>query len=156
MDSRQSESGRQHTANAQIIAWRPLPADAVEPEYDPRELPNYRDRLPREYLIKWTARGFRHTTWVPHGWLVGVSPGKLRYFIEKGPQLDLVTDDTLAAKGDEMVAPTITAVMKEHEANTRHFRETDDLETKWEGHGPPPDGDARFNLPIAWSVSLTF
>jgi hypothetical protein len=120
----------------------------VEPQLDPGELPNYRNRLPREYLVKWTGRGFRHTTWVPHGWLVAVAPGKLRNFIEKGPQLDLVTDDTLAAKGDEMVAPTITAVMEEH--NARHHREKDDLEAKWEGHGPPPDVDAKANLPVPW------
>lgn len=84
---------------------------------------------------------------------MAVAPQKLRNFIEKGPQLDLVTDDTLAAKGDEMVAPTITAVMEEHEATMRHHREKDDLETKWEGHCPPLDVDAQANLSVAWSVS---
>ncbi|CAK9780669.1 hypothetical protein CC85DRAFT_293493 [Cutaneotrichosporon oleaginosum] len=133
-----------------IIAWRPFPADAIEPDLEPEELPNYRDRLPREYLVKWTARGFRHSTWVPHGWLVAVAPQKLRNFIEKGPQLDLVTDDTLAAKGDETIAPTITAVMEELNATARHHREKDVLEAKWEGHGPPPDPDAQANLPLPW------
>ncbi|BEJ14072.1 hypothetical protein CspHIS471_0312460 [Cutaneotrichosporon sp. HIS471] len=136
-----------------IIAWRPFPADAVEPELEPGELPNYRDRLPREYLLKWSGRGFRHATWVPHGWLVAVAPQKLRNFIEKGPQLDLVTDDTLAAKGDEMIAPTITAVMEEHEAELRRHREKDDVEGKWEGQGPPPDVSAKDNLPVAWCTA---
>ncbi|GMK53689.1 hypothetical protein CspeluHIS016_0102750 [Cutaneotrichosporon spelunceum] len=133
-----------------IIAWRPFPADADEPERDPGDLPSYRDRLSREYLVKWNGRGFRHTTWVPHAWLLGVAPGKLRNCIEKGPQLDLVTDDTLAAKGDEMIAPTITAVMEEQDAQFHHNREKDDLERKWEGHGPPPHVTAQVNIPVQW------
>lgn len=85
---------------------------------------------------------------------MAVAPQKLRNFIEKGPQLDLVTDDTLAAKGDEMVAPTITAVMEG--ASVRHNVEPDDLEAKWEGHGPPPDVHAKENIPVTWSVSQSF
>lgn len=134
-----------------IIAWRPLPADAEEPVRQEGELPNYKDRLPREYLIKWKDRGFRHLTWVPHAWLLAINGSKLRNFINKGPQLDLVTNETLAAKGDEMSAPTIQDVLSE-EAQQRHPRELDALEEKWRGHGPPPDVDAQSSVPVDWST----
>lgn len=133
-----------------VIAWRPLPADAEEPPRKPGELPNYKDRLPREYLVKWKDRGFRHLSWVPHAWLLAINGHKLRHFIQKGPQLDLVTNETLAAKGDEMSAPTIRDVM-DAEPKERH-RELDDLEKKWEGHGPPPDVDAESSIPVDWST----
>lgn len=134
-----------------IIAWRPLPADAKEPSRAEGELPNYRDQLPREYLVKWRDRSFRHLNWVPHSWLLGVQNLKLRNFIHKGPQLDLVTNDTLAAKGDEMSAPTIQDVMAD-ETQLRH-RELDAVEARWLGHGPPPDAGAEANIPIDWSTA---
>lgn len=134
-----------------VIAWRPLPADAEEPPLNPGELPNYRDRLPREYLVKWKGRGFRHLNWVPHAWLLSINGAKLRNFIQKGPQLDLVTNETLAAKGDEMSAPTIRDIMDE-EPQQRRPRDGDAVEEKWWGHGPPPDADAENSIPLDWST----
>jgi hypothetical protein len=45
-----------------IIAWRPLPSDAVEKKRKKDEVPHWKDALPREYLVKWTLRGFRHVS----------------------------------------------------------------------------------------------
>lgn len=47
----------------QVIAWRPSPPNATEPERD--EPPHYKDALPRDYLVKWATRGFRHVHSVP-------------------------------------------------------------------------------------------
>lgn len=58
-----------------IIAWRPSPVDAVQPGE-----PNYRDQLPREYLIKWKDRSYRRVTWVPHMWILATHGGMLRNF----------------------------------------------------------------------------
>ena len=44
-----------------VIAWRPMPADAKE-DLQLEEIPNYKDPLPREYLVKWVNRGFRHVS----------------------------------------------------------------------------------------------
>lgn len=134
-----------------VIAWRPVPGSAEEPPRKAGELPNYRDRLPREYLVKWKDRSFRHLNWVPHAWLLAINGAKLRNFILKGPQLDLVTNETLAVKGDEMSAPTIRDVMDD-EPQQRHPREIDALEEKWRGHGPPPDADADSSIPEDWST----
>lgn len=42
-----------------ILAWRPYPADAKEPDLAPGEIPPIKDALPREYLVKWEDRSFR-------------------------------------------------------------------------------------------------
>lgn len=44
-----------------VIAWRPLPADAKE-DLDPDEVPAWNSDLPREYLVKFADRGFRHVS----------------------------------------------------------------------------------------------
>ncbi|OCF38336.1 hypothetical protein I317_07902 [Kwoniella heveanensis CBS 569] len=139
-----------------IIAWRPAPAEAVEPALDEDEKANWKDALPREYLVKWTNRGFRHVTWVPHAWLQITSAAKLRNFLEKGPSLDLVTDETLAARGDEMEQPTIANVTAEEDrsAMKRNLSRDDDgkKEEPWTGIGPGPEKDAEASLPIEWST----
>lgn len=45
-----------------VIAWRPLPANAVEKKRKTGEVPAWKDPLPREYLVKWKTRGFRHVS----------------------------------------------------------------------------------------------
>ena len=77
-----------------IIAWRPYPANAVGPPREPRELPNYKTPLPREYLVKWEARSYRRLEWVPHMWLLSTHPSKLKNFIATGPKVDLLKEPT--------------------------------------------------------------
>ncbi len=92
--------------------------------------------------------------WVPHAWLIPMVHQKLKNFLEKGPSLDLVTDETLAAKGDDMVEPNIARVMEEddrvHGQKTSTHHAT---AGEWEGHGPAPDVNAESSIPMAWRVS---
>ncbi|ORX37279.1 SNF2 family N-terminal domain-domain-containing protein [Kockovaella imperatae] len=134
-----------------ICAWRPSPADAVEPELDgdDGEPPSYKDALPREYLVKWAGRGFRHVTWIPHAWAIANAPQKLRHFLEKGPALDLVTDETLAARGDDMAQPTISSILAEDDkvkGDQKHSHGA----REWKGYGPPPDKNAESSIPTEW------
>ncbi|KAK8858701.1 hypothetical protein IAR55_002930 [Kwoniella newhampshirensis] len=137
-----------------IIAWRPSPADATEPALEPDEKANWKDTLPREYLVKWMGRGFRHVTWVPHSWLQITTAPKLRIFLEKGPSLDLVTDETLAARGDDMAQPTIANVMEAEDMASGPSRAThargERGRDEWIGAGPGPEATAR--LPVEWST----
>lgn len=73
-----------------ILAWRPYPATAVEPPLLEGEIANWKNRLPREYLVKWIDRSYRRTTWVPHMWLVSTHAGKLRPFLAEGGKVDLL------------------------------------------------------------------
>lgn len=93
-----------------------------------------------------------------------MAPQKLRHFLDKGPVLDLITDSTLAAKGDEMTSPTIAKVMSSQqdaeeatvEGQSRshhHSHAAEGGDEVWPGSGPAPDRDAKTGLPIAWSVS---
>lgn len=131
-----------------VIAWRPYPAGSEEGPYQVGELPDYKLPLPREYLVKFTGQGFRHVTWVPHQWLAGSGPRKLRNFIAKGPHLDLVTDQTLAMADESHIAPTIQDVITASGNQTRKS----EVENKWDGHGPPPDPNAAESLPKAWNT----
>ncbi|OCF72795.1 hypothetical protein I204_06024 [Kwoniella mangroviensis CBS 8886] len=143
-----------------IIAWRPSPPNAIEPELEEDEKANWKDPLPREYLVKWTGRGFRHVTWVPHPWLQVLSSWRLRHFLEKGPNLDLITDETLAAKGDEMVQPTISKLTAEDDQvsgrksghSLEHVSASQEGKKEWKGIGPGPEKDAESSLPIEWST----
>ena len=73
-----------------IIAWRPYPANAQQPELPPGESINPKMQLPREYLVKWQDRSYRRVQWVPHGWLASVHAGLLRNFLAHGPKVELL------------------------------------------------------------------
>lgn len=45
-------------ADSQVLAWRPLPADVKEADLGGQSL--WTADLPREYLVKFVDRGFRH------------------------------------------------------------------------------------------------
>lgn len=89
-------------------------------------------------------------TWVPHAWMRAVSPGLLRVFLTKGPVLDLITDETLAARGDDLATPTIANVVDAEGTSVSHQNHA---KSDWVGGGPPPDRDAESGVPTAWSVS---
>ncbi|KAK0464991.1 SNF2 family DNA-dependent ATPase [Desarmillaria tabescens] len=73
-----------------ILAWRPYPANAVEPPRSVSEPPNYKSPLPREYLVKWEERSYRRLNWVPHMWLLSTHPSKLRNFLTGGAKVELL------------------------------------------------------------------
>lgn len=84
----------------QILAWRPHPENAVEPKRSPGEVPNYKEPLPREYLVKWTDRSYLRVQWVPHMWLAATSPAKLSNFLRSGPQVPLLPEPVADAVDD--------------------------------------------------------
>ena len=73
-----------------ILAWRPYPANARQPELPHGESISPKMHLPREYLIKWQDRSYRRVQWVPHGWLASVHAGLLRNFLVHGPKVELL------------------------------------------------------------------
>ncbi|KAJ7139950.1 hypothetical protein C8R44DRAFT_765859 [Mycena epipterygia] len=75
-----------------ILAWRPYPANAVEPSRPDDEPLNYKTPLPREYLVKWIDRSYRRTQWVPHMWLVSTNYAKLKNFLADGPKVELLDE----------------------------------------------------------------
>ena len=78
----------------------------------------------------------------------------MKNFLVKGATLDLITDESLAAKGDDMAAPTIANLLDEADrANGPNHHTGDKIKDGWVGGGPPPDVEGESSLPIAWSVS---
>jgi len=69
-----------------IIAWRPYPANSPATP----ATGNYKDQLPREYLVKWDKRSYRRLSWVPHMWLVSTNPQKLKNFLASGTKVELL------------------------------------------------------------------
>ncbi|KAJ7492793.1 SNF2 family DNA-dependent ATPase [Mycena latifolia] len=86
-----------------ILAWRPYPANAVEPPRSADEPLNPKTPLPREYLVKWVDRSYRRTQWVPHMWLVSTNYAKLKNFLMDGPKVELLEE---AADEDTVDEPT--------------------------------------------------
>lgn len=70
-----------------IIAWR---STAQVPEKDNTLAMNSKTNLPREYLVKWVARGYRRTQWVPHIWLSSKHGSLLRNFLTHGSKIHLL------------------------------------------------------------------
>ena len=85
-----------------IIAWRPFPKGATQPDK-----PNYRDALPREYLVKWKDRSYRRVTWVPHMWILATHGQMLRHFtVGTGSKVTLMDHPILEEDQDpEPLAP---------------------------------------------------
>ncbi|KAH9049552.1 SNF2 family N-terminal domain-containing protein [Lactarius hengduanensis] len=73
-----------------ILAWRPYPPNATQPELPPGESIGPKMNLPREYLVKWQDRSYRRVQWVPHGWLASVHAALLRNFLTHGPRVNLL------------------------------------------------------------------
>ncbi|KAJ6627101.1 SNF2 family N-terminal domain-containing protein [Mycena sp. CBHHK59/15] len=94
-----------------ILAWRPYPSTAVEPPRPADEPVNYKNVLPREYLVKWTDRSYRRTQWVPHMWLVSTNGSKLKTSWQAVPNsapFQIVVDsrDSSVKPGGSSKSPT--------------------------------------------------
>ena len=76
---------------------------------------------------------------------------KLRIFLEKGPSLNLITDETLAAHGDEMDAPTIANLLGDGDTGLGDGRGRSKAD--WKGYGPAPDVNGVTAIPSEWMVS---
>ncbi|KAK0208177.1 SNF2 family DNA-dependent ATPase [Desarmillaria ectypa] len=84
-----------------VLAWRPYPANAVEPPRSVSEPPNYKSPLPREYLVKWEERSYRRLNWVPHMWLLSTHPFKLRNFLTGGAKVELLATSKKQIEAEE-------------------------------------------------------
>ncbi|TFK56559.1 hypothetical protein OE88DRAFT_1730039 [Heliocybe sulcata] len=122
-----------------ILAWRPYPATAVEPPHPKGELPNYKNNLPREYLVKWVDRSYRRLAWVPHMWLATMYGQRLKNFLETGSKVVLLakpvretTDQSMAISNDE---------------------ETKDSAAVIPGMPPPSLPDAEKRIPLPWKTA---
>ena len=130
-----------------ILAWRPYPANAPQPELPNGESISPKMHLPREYLIKWQDRSYRRVQWVPHGWLASVHSGLLRNFLLHGPKVELlehaVREDQIANAASEGGIGGPNKESDEPRPKAGHFSEDVAL---------LPSLDAERRVPPAWKT----
>ena len=96
-----------------LLAWRrldfedkaapPTPAEAAAAKAPPgspsrrritEKLPDYKDATEEaEYLVKFKEESFRKVVWVSHAWLIAKWPQRLRNFVQKGPSIEIRTEN---------------------------------------------------------------
>ncbi|KAG1757761.1 SNF2 family N-terminal domain-containing protein [Suillus lakei] len=136
-----------------ILAWRPYPANAVEPQYSLTNPPEPKSMLPREYLVKWNERSYRRTQWVPHMWLASTTYTKLKNFIATGPKVELL--DKPAPEQNTM---QVDSSAKEIPAQPVSFEtsasQTPEVEAKSKSVSSlSPLPDAERHIPPAWKTT---
>lgn len=134
-----------------IIAWRPYPANAVDRYANSPETANYKESLPREYLVKWVGRSFRRVEWVPHMWLVATHWTRLKNFYESGPKLQILDSraDTDAALTNGSTKES--SLFRIEEASRAVSPEAGGSENGT--NGPPrPLTDAEARIPPLWKT----
>lgn len=136
-----------------ILAWRPYPANAVEPQYSPTNSPDPKSMLPREYLVKWNERSYRRTQWVPHMWLASTTYMKLKNFIATGPKVELL--DNPAPEQNTMLvdssANEIPVQLVSLEANASQTPEVEAKSKSVSSLRPLPDAER--HIPPAWKTA---
>lgn len=128
-----------------ILAWRPYPPNAIQPELPLGESISPKMQLPREYLVKWQDRSYRRVQWVPHGWLASVHAALLRIFLTHGPRVNLLDH----AVREDQVANAVS------EGGIGGLsKESDDSrpETRTEGATLSAISDAERRIPPAWKT----
>ncbi|KAF8497997.1 hypothetical protein JB92DRAFT_2985471 [Gautieria morchelliformis] len=143
-----------HTLD-KILAWRPYPADAVEPNVQSGYIPNPKMRLPREYLVKWIGKGYRRLQWVPHMWLAASYSTKLKNFLASGPKIQLLDKPEEVNGGQAQGSLTTTKPEKESDPSfliaMDISRDPSAQPASEEEEGPPPAlPDAERRIPLAW------
>jgi chromodomain-helicase-DNA-binding protein 4 len=130
-----------------ILAWRPYPANSVEPKRRADEAPNYKTPLPREYLVKWVDRSYRRTQWVPHMWLVSTNYAKLKNFLVDGPKVELLEEPVDDKAMEEVSSAQYQVVVDSRNSSVKP------------GIGPKPTAqpqdampDAERRIPPAWKT----
>lgn len=128
-----------------ILAWRPYPPNAIQPEIPLGESIGPKMNLPREYLVKWQGRSYRRVQWVPHGWLASVHAPLLRVFLTHGPRVNLLDH----AVREDQVANAIS-----EGGIGGPSKESDDsrAETRSENATLSAISDAERRIPPAWKT----
>lgn len=130
-----------------ILAWRPYPANAQQPELPHGESISPKMHLPREYLVKWQDRSYRRVQWVPHGWLASAHAGLLRNFLLHGPKVELLEH----AVREDQVANALS-----EGGIGGSSKESDEFQPKAgvrsEGVALLPSLDAERRIPPAWKT----
>ncbi len=130
-----------------ILAWRPYPANAPQPELPHGESISPKMHLPREYLVKWQDRSYRRVQWVPHGWLASVHSGLLRNFLLHGPKVELLEH----AVREDQIANAVS-----EGGIGRSNKESDEPRPKDGGSSEDvallPSLDAERRIPPAWKT----
>jgi chromodomain-helicase-DNA-binding protein 4 len=136
-----------------ILAWRPYPADAVEPPPKKDEELNIRRPLPREYLVKWVDRSFRRTQWVPHMWLVARHFSLLKNFLTKGPKVEMLVEPLPIARAEHDTNALEIPTPPIFEIGAEDSRETSAKpEAKFPSLGLEPSPDAERRVMPAWKT----
>ncbi|EAU92718.2 SHREC complex subunit Mit1 [Coprinopsis cinerea okayama7 len=125
-----------------ILAWRPYPPNAAQPEN-----PNIKDQLPREYLVKWAERSYRRLSWVPHMWLLSTNQQKLKHFLAGGAKVNLLKEIPEGQEVDGSGEPN------EFEIGAKESRASSSHPGSVTTHGPLdalPDAEKR--IPPPWTT----
>lgn len=131
-----------------IVAWRPSPEGAAQPVE-----PNYKDPLPREYLIKWKDRSYRRVTWVPHMWILATHGHMLRNFtLGTGPKVTLMDHPMLGE--DQDPEPTTAVGDTRDSAPPVTFGDVIEDAPLPSTDGGPAEAmpDAHLRIPPAWKT----
>lgn len=133
-----------------ILAWRPYPANAVEPDRQPGQLPDHKALLPREYLVKWLDRSYRRVQWVPHMWLLSTSAAKLKNFLATGAKVVLLNapSEQHTASREQSMDADLNFLIADDTAKEASSRASIEHE-----HGPPgPLPDAEHRISPRWKT----
>ncbi|KAJ7786129.1 SNF2 family DNA-dependent ATPase [Mycena metata] len=130
-----------------ILAWRPYPANAVEPPRPANEPPHYKDALPREYLVKWMERSYRRTQWVPHMWLVSTNYAKLKNFLADGPKVELLEEPAGEETAEDNQPAQFQVVVESRDSSVKPG-----AAAKPTARPQDPIPDAERRIPPAWKT----
>lgn len=135
-----------------ILAWRPYPTDAVDKYKNSHDPPNYKENLPREYLIKWERRSYRRVQWVPHMWLSSTAPFMLRHFLHNGSRVELLAEPVKEKTGGEQQdKPAETSDLPVF-VSTEDSREASAGKDDDDSTQPLPLVDAEDRIPPQWKT----
>lgn len=136
-----------------ILAWRPYPANAPKTRVLSADPPNYKDNLPREYLVKWDGRSYRRAQWVPHMWLSSTAPAMLKNFLATGTKAELLPepykDEILS---DEKEQPTDEAELPAFATKEDSRENSSAPAAKEVSRQPPALVDAEDHIPPRWKT----
>lgn len=136
-----------------ILAWRPYPANAVEPQYSPTNSPDPKSMLPREYLVKWNERSYRRAQWVPHMWLASTTYMKLKNFIATGPKVELL-DNPAPEQNTMLVDSSANEIPVQLVSLEPNASQTPEVEAKSKSVSSlRPLPDAERHIPPAWKTA---